>query len=378
MSLTDLVIDGKHRGVLIQAPKNGFLYVIDRMTGKLISAGKIGKATWADHIDIATGRPVEAQDIRYQHGPVTIWPSPLGAHNWQSMSFSPKTGLVYIPYMQLGMRYAKNQGTGKDVSMVGISMSIVEKDSQDRKGALVAYDPLQQTVRWKVEHAHFWNGGTLATGGDLVFQGTADGYVTAYDALSGKALWRFNAGLGIISAPISYSVGGVQYVSVLVGYGGSNSAGDVMNAGWKYGAQPRRLLTFRLGGNMALPPTAPPDFTLHPVKDPSVTFDPADAGAGELLFAVNCGACHGLKAISAGAPAPDLRESPVAIDAIGFRSVVHDGALLQRGMPSFEQLDDVQLRQIQAYIRSRVREALGARAGSESRWRRAVTRAARR
>jgi quinohemoprotein ethanol dehydrogenase len=364
MSLAQLVIDGRRRKVLIQAPKNGFLYVIDRVTGKLISAGKIGKTTWADHIDIASGRPVEAADIRYQHGPATIWPSPLGAHNWQSMSFRPKTGLVYIPYLQLGMRYAKGQGKGKDVSMVGISMSIVEKDSQDGKGALLAYDPVRQQVRWKVQHPYFWNGGTLATGGNLVFQGAADGYLTAYEAGAGKVLWRFNAGLGIISAPISYAVGGTQYLTVLVGYGGSNSAGDLMNAGWKYGAQPRRLLTFRLNGNATLPPAAPPDFTLHPAKDSSATIDPADAGPGQLLFAVNCGGCHGLNVVSGGAPAPDLRESPVAMDPTSFWSVVHDGALLQKGMPRFDQLDAAQLRQIQAYIRLKTREAVDAHAGS--------------
>lgn len=364
MSLAELVIGGRRRKVLMQAPKNGFLYVIDRTNGKVISAGKIGKVTWADHIDTATGRPAEAADIRYQKSPVTIWPSPLGAHNWQSMSFSPKTGLVYIPYMQLGMRYAKGQGKGKDVSMVGISMSIVEEDSQDRKGALVAYDPVQQKVRWRVQHAYFWNGGTLATAGNLVFQGAADGYFSAYDAATGKVLWRFNAGLGIISAPISYSVGGTQYVSVLVGYGGSNSAGDLMNAGWKYGAQPRRLLTFKLGGNVSLPPTAPPDFTLHPAKYSAAAADAADAGAGQLLFAVNCGGCHGLNAISAGAPAPDLRESSVAMDSTSFWSVVHDGALLQRGMPRFDQLDAAQVRQIQAYIRSRAREALSEHPGA--------------
>ena len=107
MTLADLVIDGQSRKVLMQAPKNGFFYVLDRVTGKLISAGKIGKVTWADHIDLATGRPVEAKDIRYQAGDGDIWPSPIGAHNWQAMSFSPQTGLVYIPYMQVGARYSK-------------------------------------------------------------------------------------------------------------------------------------------------------------------------------------------------------------------------------------------------------------------------------
>jgi quinohemoprotein ethanol dehydrogenase len=358
LTLVDLTIGGKRRKVLMQAPKNGFLYVLDRVTGKVISAGKIGKVTWADHIDLATGRAVEETNIRYQQGEVTIWPAPAGAHNWHTMSFSPQTGLVYIPYLQLGMSYAKR--AGENGSLGGISMSIVEKDPADGKGALVAYDPVAQKVRWKAQHPYFWNGGVMSTAGGLVFQGEADGAFSAYDAQDGRRLWSFDAGLGIISAPISYSVGGRQYVAVLVGYGGSNSIGDLMNAGWRWNAQPRRLLVFALDGKAKLPPSAPPDRKAHPIDDPSVKVDPADVAPGQVLFTMNCAACHGLNAASAGAPAPDLRESPVALDRASLWSVVHEGALLPGGMPRFDKLDEGQVRQIHAYIRAKAREALGA------------------
>lgn len=204
-----------------------------------------------------------------------------------------------------------------------------------------------------------WNGGTLATGGGLVFQGTADGTFNAYDATTGERLWQFNAGLGIIAAPISYAVNGTQYVSVLVGYGGSNTFGHgIMNAGWKYNAQPRRLLTFSLEGMKTLVHTAPPDRAVHPVDDPAIKVTEADAAAGAMLYAGNCYACHGKDLESAGAPGPDLRESAVAMNRDGLWAILHDGALLPGGMPKFAELDATQVRQIHAYIRAAARAAL--------------------
>lgn len=364
MILADLVIDGRQRKVLMQAPKNGFFYVIDRETGKFISAGKIGKANWADHIDPVTGRPVEEKNIRYQDGEITIWPSPLGAHSWQSMSFSPRTGLVYIPTMQHGMHYAKNAAA--KAAFGGVSMTLVKADPQDGKGALVAWDPVHEKAVWTIQRAHLWNGGTLATAGGLVFQGTADGAFTAYDAGSGASLWHIDAGLGIIGAPISYQVNGRQYISVLAGYGASNTLGNIMNVGWKYGAQPRRLLTFALDAKAVLPPSAPPDFSVHAVDNAAIKINAADAEAGATLFTMNCSGCHGLNVVSAGAPGPDLRESKVALDPKSFRAVVHDGVLLPRGMPPFPQLGATQIRDIYAYIRTQARLALasGNRKGS--------------
>ena len=352
-----LQVDGKPRKVLMQAPTNGFFYVIDRVNGKLISAEKTGKVTWAERIDRDSGKPVEAKNIRYETGESTLWPSVFGTHNWQAMSFNPKTGLAYIPYMQLGMRFTRTPG-----AFSGVTNAPVFADAADGKGALLAWDPVAQKQRWKVQHEWFWNGGTLTTAGNLVFQGTADGYFSAYDAETGARVWRFFAGLGIISAPIAYSVEGRQYVSLLAGYGASNTYGmGLMNVGWKYNAQPRRLLTFALDGKAVLPPTAPPDKSVKPVDDPTVTIAEADIEAGHKLYSLYCGACHGREAESAGAPAPDLRESTIALHPESLWSVLHDGALLSRGMPRFLMLNEEQVRQLHASIRARAREALGAR-----------------
>ena len=364
MVLATLVIGGEPRKVLMQAPKNGFFYVLDRRTGKLISAAKIGKVTWADRIDIETGRPVEAQGIRYESGSVTLWPSSLGAHSWQEMAYSPLTGLVYIPYMQVGMRMFRGKPGPDDISVGGLNIGWAETGREDGKGALIAWDPVRQRARWRVQFATLWNGGTLATAGDLVFQGTADGYFSAYDAASGRRLWRFNAGLGIIAAPISYSMGKRQYVSVLVGYGGQAAiASDIMNVGWKFAVQPRRLLTFALGGKAVLAPSAPPTLAVNAVDDPSLQLKQADVAAGRGLYLM-CAACHGRNLVSTGAPAPDLRESHLALSPQSFWSVVHDGSLIQYGMPRFEALTREQAMQIYDYIRAGARQALTPRPAS--------------
>ena len=369
MAMADLVIAGERRKVLMQAPKNGFFYVLDRQTGRLISAEKLGKVTWADRIDSATGRPVEVPGARYENGSAVVWPSPAGAHSWQSMSFSPKTGLVYLPYMQVGVRIQKGKPVPGLFYIGGLSISGVLADAQDGKGALIAWDPVAQKARWRVQQQPLWNGGTLATAGDLVFQGDGDGYLTAYDATSGERLWRFNAGLGIVGAPISYSVGGTQYVSILVGYGGATAIWNkLMPRGWKYGAQPRRLLTFSLGGKAELPPTAPRGDTLKALDDPAIQINPADVAAGQAIFNLACSACHGLNLNSPGAPGPDLRESPIALSEKGIWAVVHDGTLLERGMPQYPTLGSQQVREIYAYIRAGAREAraAGANPGATS------------
>lgn len=360
MTLATLKIDGKQRKVLMQAPKNGFLYVIDRKTGKVISAGKIGKVTWADRIDLKTGRPVDRKDIRYETGETTIWPAPVGAHSWQSMSYSPKTGLVYIPYMQVGVRYVRGKPQPGGVYVGGVSIKEFEADPRDGQGALVAWDPVHQKQAWRVWHDAIWNGGTLATAGNLVFQGTALGHFDAYNATTGKRLWRFNAGLGIIAAPVAYSVGGKQYVSVLVGYGGSAAIwGSLMNVGWKYGAQPRRLLTFALDGKATLPPSPPPDTTVHAVDDPSLKINPADVAAGKAMF-MPCAVCHGRNLVATGGPGPDLRESKIALNPDSLWAVVHDGTLIQRGMPAFPMFTRDQVMKLYAFIRDGARKAIEA------------------
>jgi quinohemoprotein ethanol dehydrogenase len=356
MTLAELSIDGRSRRVLMQAPKNGFFYVIDRLTGKLISAEKIGKVTWADRIDIMTGRPVEAAGIRYESGETTIWPSPLGAHNWQSMSYSARTGLVYIPYMQIGAHFAKNANGGA-ATYAGLSIHEVATDARDGKASLIAWDPVHQRKAWETPNEGFWNGGTLTTAGNLVFQGDAVGYFSAYDAGTGRRRWRFNAGLGINAAPMSYQVGGQQYIAILVGYAGSAGAGGaLMNVGWKFNVQPKRLLTFALDGHAVLPPSAPRDLTVHAVDDPSIHLEQADIEAGRALYS-RCFFCHGRDLAASGGYAPDLRESRAALDPETLWTIVHDGALMQNGMPRFEMLTHDQIMQIYAYIRSGARAA---------------------
>lgn len=359
MALADLKINGARRAVLMQAPKNGFFYVLDRRNGELISAQKFAKATWAERIDLVSGRPVEAPNIRFERGTVTIWPAPNGAHSWQSMSYSVKTGLVYIPYQQMGMRYERSaEDRAGTLSFAGLSMTKVALDTDDLKGGLLAWDPTTQNLRWKVQHQHLWNGGTLATAGNLVFQGTAEGYLEAYEATTGKRLWHFYAGLGITAAPMSYAIDNRQYISVLVGYGGTNMLGDVLNVGWKFQAQPRRLLTFMLDGKAELPPSPPADLVTHAVDDATLHLDEGEVRQGRSLFSAHCALCHGLDAISAGAPAPDLRESAIAVSPEGLWQVLHDGVLLEQGMPGFEALDRPQVGQIHSYIRAAARKAL--------------------
>jgi len=361
MIAATLTIGGQSRDVLMQAPTNGFFYILDRRTGKLLSAEKLGKVTWASHIDLKTGRPVELPGIRYEKGPADIWPSPYGAHNWQTMSYSPQTGLVYIPYMQLGARYSAQPAVGADgkkLPLGGVGISPLIRDPEDGKGALVAWDPLAQTIRWKVQHASLWNGGTMATAGGLVFQGDADGNFAAFDARDGRRLWNFKAGLGIVAAPVTFRASGRQYVSVLVGYGGATTLWpDIVNRGWKYGRQPRRLLTFALDAKAKLPPTPPPDMTVRALDDPKLQIDPILVAEGAALYGNECVTCHGGGLRSAGAPGPDLRESSVALDVAALTKVLKAGVLAAQGMPRFPELTDRQIRGLYMYIRAGARTA---------------------
>jgi quinohemoprotein ethanol dehydrogenase len=357
ITLTVMNIGGQQRDVLMQAPKSGFFYVIDRQTGKPISAEKFAKVTWAERIDMQSGRPIEVPNAHYESGEVTIWPNPVGAHSWQTMSYNPGTGLVYIPYMQNGVRYYHGAPQPGDLNDFGISIGSVKADAEDGKGQLLAWDPVKQQLRWKVQHEGLLNGGTMTTAGNLVFQGAADGWFTAYDAKTGERLWRFNAGLGIISPPITYAVGDTQYVSVLVGWGGSAAIGsDVMDMGWKWGA-PRRLLTFALNGKASLPPMRARNTAVHALDDPSHTFTAADVTTGKQLY-MQCIVCHGRDLNAAGGSAPDLRESAVPIDAERFWQVVHDGSLLNMGMPKYDTLTREQSDSIRAYIRAEARKTL--------------------
>ncbi|MCB2061454.1 MAG: PQQ-binding-like beta-propeller repeat protein, partial [Novosphingobium sp.] len=361
--MATLNLDGEPRKVLMHAPTNGFFYVLDRETGKLLNTpGKTTFINWAKGIDMKTGRPIENENIRYETGLTKIWPGTIGGHDWQAMSYSPKLGLVYIPIHQVGAMFSRNLADQTDdaVNIMGLVVKPIVEQPGDGKGYLVAWDPVEQKEVWKVTHDEVWNGGTLATAGGLVFQGTAEGYFDAYRASNGERLWRFNAGLGIIAAPMSFSVNGKQYVSILVGWGGTSAAmSEVLDVGWKYGAQPRRLLTFALDGNAELPPSPPPDMKVHALDDEDFVINEADVAVGRGLSVV-CMSCHGAGFRGAGAPGPDLRESAIALRLDTFSQLVKEGRMA-KGMPSYAWLNDEQIRQLHAYIRARAREALGKR-----------------
>jgi quinohemoprotein ethanol dehydrogenase len=372
--LADLPIAGKSRKVLMQAPSNGFFYVIDRHTGKVISAEKIGKANWADRIDLATGRPVEHPGIRYENQPFTLYPGFFGAHNWQASSYNPGTGLVYIPYMQVGATYSRSaraeESLLSDRTLIKFRLGVEAHaqldpaDPLDGKGSLLAWDPVAQKLRWRVDHPFYWNGGTLSTAGNLVFQGLSTGQFLAYDATSGAKLWSFDAKLGIIAPPISYAVAGKQYVAVLVGYGG-DAAGEIagMSQGWKYGEQPRRLLAFALDGHAVLPNTPPADFSVNALDDATMSLDPKRVARGEFQYTGlglgTCELCHG-DGLDAMGLAPDLRESAVAFDRTAFSALLKSGALVNHNMPKFDDLSDEQIEDLYQYIRAGARKITSA------------------
>jgi len=368
--LADLMIAGKQRPVLMQAPKNGFFYVIDRSTGKLLSAEKFAKVTWAERINLATGRPVEIQNLRYEKGPVEFWPSSAGAHNFQAMSFNPGTGLVYIPTMKLGMRIgaaddARSLHNFEDAHrkyfpLQAIESEMIKSDPDDGTAGLLAWDPVAQKKRWEVPYADsFWNGGTMTSAGNLVFQGTGRGQFLAYDARSGHKLWTFNTGLGVVAAPTTYEVDGVQYISLLVGYGGSAGNGTALfDYGWRFNEQPRRLLTFALNQHKPLPLTNPPRFVLRAVDDSTLAIDATLASKGAKIYNSSCFLCHGANLQGTGSIAPDLRESKLALNPDAFTRVVREGALAGAGMPKYSELTDSDVRSLYMYIRKTARDAL--------------------
>jgi len=196
----------------------------------------------------------------------------------------------------------------------------------------------------------------------MVFQGTADGWFVGLDARNGKPLWKRYAGMGIIGSPMTYAVNGRQYVSILAGYGGSAAMqSPIMNRGWKY-AHTRRILTYALDGKAKVPAFDRPTFKITALDNPAEVLDPKTVALGKAL-SLSCAACHGRNLVSAGGPAPDLRESPIPLDAAAFRSVVHDGALMERGMPRFDSFTTKQMEGLRQYVRSRARAALAGKAG---------------
>ncbi|MEQ8234680.1 MAG: c-type cytochrome, partial [Gammaproteobacteria bacterium] len=357
--LADLKYGEQTIKAILHEPKNGLFDVINRENGELLSAKKIGKATWASHVDLKSGRPVENAGVRYEDGEELVWPSAVGTHSWHAMSYNPDTGLAYVPIVEMpgfytdkGMKLEqwKSPYFGFDP---GIDTLRGDVPADAGTGALRAWDPLQAKTVWEHPLPGIWNPGTLTTHGNLVFQGRADGRFVAYRATDGEILWSVELGHGISAPPVTYTVDGKQYLSLLVGWGGTGASmvGSIAaQHGWAYQAQVRRLYTFALDGTQPIPPqTNPPTFP-EPLAAPDFVVDASLLDEGSWLYKESCSMCHGGGAVSGGY-APDLRASPIVLSAEAFKAVVVDGAKRQNGMPDFNDFNDHQLAVLRHYIR---------------------------
>ncbi|MEM1246343.1 MAG: PQQ-dependent dehydrogenase, methanol/ethanol family [Acidobacteriota bacterium] len=332
--LADLEIEGARRRVLMQAPKNGFFFVLDRETGELISAEKYSVATWATHVDMETGRPVEAPEGYYDDGAKVIYPAPGGAHNWQPMAFHPGTGLVYIPshersgYYGFDEEFEYTPGGNWNLGTGVTKEEEANEPQAPRRALLLGWDPVAQEARWSYEQPSESNGGLLATAGDLVFQGTSDGRFAAFDAASGDLLWSVQTDVGILAAPITYELDGEQYVSVLAGYGG---VGGGPHAIAMTKENPGRLFTFKLDATAPIPEVPDKKRVLASIDEPQGTPEQIENGAR--LYGEHCSRCHGSEAVGRGFIS-DLRYSRTAVHE-GWDSIVLDGRYSTMGMDSF-------------------------------------------
>ena len=302
--------------------------------------------TWASGLDPKTGRPKANKEARYDQSgkPTAVVPGPGGAHSWQPMSYSPLTKLVYFPVMEAGFMFIPassvkpskigwNTGVDFNAGSLPADPKVLEGIKQQLKGHLVAWDPVAQKEVWRAQFDHPWNGGTLATAGNLVFQGNSMGEFTAYRATNGNKLWSAPTQAGVLAAPMSYEIEGEQYVAVEVGWGGAFglAAGELARDAHLASNIPR-VLVYKLGGTAKLPalPAAAPA-RLDP---PPEIGDEATWTAGKAVFHTYCSVCHGDSAVSGGV-IPDLRLSMITRDSAAWDRIVRAGERTPRGMVSF-------------------------------------------
>ncbi len=374
--LADLPVgeDGEARRVAMQAPKNGFFYVLDAESGEFISGDAFVPMNWAEGLD-ENGRPIEIADARYGAVPYEQLPGPLGAHNWHPMAFNPDLNLAYIPAQEIPQAYARDPrfetqpvgwNTGADFSagVPPIAPPEVAKFLRSTlKGRLIAWDPIAREARWSVEHGNAWNGGVLSTAGGLVFQGKLNGDFVAYDAETGDKLWNHELKSGGASGPGTYMIDGEQYVTITTGWGSAFG----LSAGFAYDetvpSTVGKVVTFKLGGTGEI---ADPDFPMIDKTPKADSFgDETMIAEGSVHYARNCTVCHGPLAVSSGV-LPDLRWSAISGNEMAWKGVVIDGNLAANGMVSFaDHLTPDQVESIRAYVLAQAHAAVPAGSGGE-------------
>jgi quinohemoprotein ethanol dehydrogenase len=351
MILADITIEGTPRKVILHAPKNGFFFVVDRTNGKFISAKNFVDVNWATGYG-ADGRPIEVKEARGEAAYDSI-PGPFGAHNWHPMSFNPQTGLVYLPAQGVPLnltpekKFAQNAATpGKFAAAGGWNIGFVlngEPPKNPAFGRLLAWDPVKQKEAWRVEHVAPWNGGTLTTAGNLVFQGTADGRFVAYNATTGEKLWESATGTGVVAAASTYMLDGQQYVSIAVGWGGvfgiSQRFTELQSPGTVY--------TFAVGGKAPLP-----SFVKYQTEGllKGVKYDPKDVEEGTGIYVAACAQCHGVPGVDKGGNVRNL--GYVSTETIAnLKDFVFKGPFRDQGMPDFTgKLKEEDIPKLQAFI----------------------------
>jgi PQQ-dependent dehydrogenase (methanol/ethanol family) len=358
ITLAELEIEGETRKVLMQAPKNGFFYVLDRATGELLSAEKYVVTTWASHVDMETGRPVEVTGGDYDGEDKVVLPGPFGGHNWHPQSFSPDTGLVYIPARDASFIYPLEEEFDYDRRTLNLGLDLgrfsrkaVEMEQPVPVGYLRAWDPVESKVVWDVEQPGVWNGGVLSTAGNLVVQGSSEGSFAVFAADSGAELWSSQLNVGIVAAPVTYAIDGKQYIAVLGGWGGAVSFGIDLAISAAYSFENvGRLFVFELGGTAPIPAVRERDLTIP--EQPPLTASADELEMGQDLFHEHCSLCHGVLAHSAGIIA-DLRFMDTEAHAL-FNDVVLEGSMETLGMARFDDLlSEEESALIQSYVVSR-------------------------
>ncbi|MEI9963948.1 MAG: c-type cytochrome [Caulobacteraceae bacterium] len=367
----DLTIAGKPRQVLMHAPKDGFFYVFDRRTGKLISAKNFVPVTWAKGIDPRTGRPIVNPEARYDLDPVLVTPGAGGGHNWFPMAYSPRTKLAYFPSYEQWMVYARdpdfkpqpfrsNSGWGGYTGEALKKRLELQKIGDPRENAaLTAWDPVNQKLAWRVPLPRHGNGGVLVTASDLVIEGATRQTLIIFDARTGRQLWETPTQSAPVAGPITYMLDGVQYIAVNAGWGGG-AAQIERGEGRELPRAAARLLVFKLGGTATLPPLKPEGEIPEP---PPLRATEAQVQKGAQLYARTCAICHGQQAVGG---VKDLRHMTRETHA-AFKDIVLGGARKAKGMASFADIltpEDADA--IHAYLIARANEDWGAGRNAES------------
>ena len=362
--LADLDLPAGRRHVLMQESKNGFFYVLDAASGQLLSADKFTTVTWASHVDLKTGRPVELPEARFGKTgqPAIVQPGGQGAHSWHPYSYSPRTALVYMPVVETSTAFAPDPNyvarEGSANTAMGRTSPTIYNDlhsdaPRTSRAFLVAWDPVARREVWRLDNRGTIASGVLSTAGGLVFQGAQQGELSAFRDSDGAKLWSADPQTGVVAAPISYALDGVQYIAQLAGYGFRDY----------YTGNRSRLLVYKLGGKAQLPPVGelPPARELNP---PPAFGTPELIAQGAQVYGVHCVMCHETQFGNRGL-FPNLLVSPQLQTAAGFESVVIGGALETRGMVSFrERLQTGDAEAIRAYLTKRATDAKATQAAA--------------